>query len=36
MNECIEALEKHDNPGCNESKPGSPGLELGLVREVIS
>ena len=36
MNECIEALEKHNNSGCNEPEPGSPGLELSLVREVIS
>jgi len=36
MNECIEAFEKHDNAGRNESEPGSPGLEPGLVREVIS
>jgi len=36
MNECIEALEKHNNPSCNEPEPGSPGLELSLVREIIS
>jgi hypothetical protein len=36
MDECIEAFEKHDNASGNESEPGSPGLELGLVREVIS
>jgi len=36
VNEGIKALEKHDNTGCGEAEPGSPGLELGLVREVVS
>jgi len=36
MNERIEALEKHNDASCSESEPGSPRLESGLVREVIS